>query len=115
MHVVENPNFPSLLFDPPADLFFAISDLLLKSCAPEKSRLRLASRIRRFAAIRRLQKSSLTCSARLNPESPSPRAFPCRAFGPLAAPQKHSLRRLIHPARLPAAPVAPPYRKRLCP
>jgi hypothetical protein len=30
MHVVENPNFPSLRFDPLADLFFAISDLLLK-------------------------------------------------------------------------------------
>jgi hypothetical protein len=30
MHVVENPNFPLFRFDPLADLFFAISDLLLK-------------------------------------------------------------------------------------
>jgi hypothetical protein len=31
MHVVENPNFPPLRFDPLADLFFAISGL-----TPEK-------------------------------------------------------------------------------
>jgi hypothetical protein len=47
MHVVENPNFPSLRFDPLADLFFAISDLLLKSlllksCTLEEVPLKIA-------------------------------------------------------------------------
>src|ERR1041385_244558 len=96
MHVVENPNFPSLRFDPLADLFFAIADLLLKSLllkvvlmkggahesrAPEIAlpglppdfvAPRLLAVFRGYsppsAATRRLRRYSLTCSAQPNPE-----------------------------------------------